>query len=121
MNDMIFMDNPRLPVICKSSSVYMRVTPSLPQRGRHSKGSIPLTPISEDFVDHLRLSLYGGLPEVAGEKSTKCKEPPRASLQFPARISTEQLKPPCPAVYWRGPEAGSPPKHEILMIFMLWV
>jgi hypothetical protein len=85
MNDMIFMDNPRLPVICKSSSVYMRVTPSLPQRGRHSKGSIPLTPISEDFVDHLRLSLYGGLPEVAGEKSTKCKEPPRASLQFPEK------------------------------------
>jgi hypothetical protein len=40
-----------------SSSVYRRGTPSLPQRGRHPKGSTPLTPISEVLVDLLRLSL----------------------------------------------------------------
>ncbi len=28
-------------------------------------------------------------------------------------------KPPCPAVPRRGPEAGSPPQYEILMIFII--
>jgi hypothetical protein len=31
------------------------------------------------------------MPEAAGAKSTKCKEPPRATPQFAARISTEHI------------------------------
>jgi len=34
------------PVILNSFGKAMRVTPSLPQRGRQPKGSIPLTPFS---------------------------------------------------------------------------
>jgi hypothetical protein len=59
--------------------------------GRHPKGSTPLTTISDVLVNLVRLSLYGGMPEAAGAKSTKCKEPPRATPQFPVRISTEHF------------------------------
>ena len=40
-------------VINWSSAVIVMVTPSLPQRGRHSKGSTPLIPISEILIERL--------------------------------------------------------------------
>jgi hypothetical protein len=78
--------NPRFPVTCKSSSVYRRVTPSLPQRGRHPKGSIPLTPGSSRRPYEV-IAIWG-MPERRGRKH-EVREPPRATPQFLARISTE--------------------------------
>jgi hypothetical protein len=79
---LIFMGNPRFLVTCQSSSIYRRVTPSLPQWGKHPKGCTPLTPISEVLVNLLRLSLYGGCPS-GGGGSTECVSPQERLLSSP--------------------------------------
>jgi len=40
------------PSFCPILTEYMNVTPSLPQRGRQSKGSIPLTPVNTSVVSY---------------------------------------------------------------------
>jgi hypothetical protein len=73
----------------------MRVTPSLPQRGRQPKGCIPLTPPFSNnpikkgifFLTLSRISIFL-IPQDSDAKILK--------------------KPPCPAVPLRGPESGNP-------------
>lgn len=73
----------------------MRGTSSLPQRGRPSKGSIPLTP---DFLDHQPSESYRymGLSQRRGEASENVEilphsgealqQPPSMSIRNPSTI-----------------------------------
>ncbi len=50
----------------------MRVTPSLPQRGRQPKGGIPLTPIFQGNIVNLNKDYHNrGMPEHLGQTNLK--------------------------------------------------
>ena len=81
----------------KSSFVYIRLfsaaawrmTPSLPQRGKQSKGSIPLTPsfFQDIFQPYQELSQQGGCPSGGGGSMKSWN--PQERLFVSMRISTE--------------------------------
>ena len=65
----------------------MRVTPSLPQRGRQPKGGIPLTPIFQGNIVNLNKDYHNrGMPEHLSGKSIR-KEPPIAIYCFYAGLN----------------------------------
>jgi hypothetical protein len=56
-----------LPLFANSLTGAGRVTPSLPQRGKQPKGSIPLTPPFVGVLINLsKISLYWGCPSGGG-------------------------------------------------------
>jgi len=86
----------------------MRVTPSLPQRGRQHVGSIPLTPpiplsrLSREILVNLQRAIAFFMNASAGAKA-KVVQPKRASEQF----SHDFLQSHYPAVFMnRGVLAG---------------
>ena len=83
------------PIIHSYSLPIVRMTPSLPRRGRQPKGNIPLTPLfilpfssRFFFKPSVVLSRYGGCPRGGGGgfKAPELKEEPSRFLS----ISTEQ-------------------------------
>jgi hypothetical protein len=69
----------------------MRVTPSLPKRGRQHAGSIPLPPsFSEDFINLLMIIAIFGDVRVAGAEA-RCGGAPKGDCLSLSRISHENL------------------------------
>jgi len=67
----------------------MRVTPSLPQRGRQHAGNIPLPPLlSGFFINLLKLSHYDARAAGADARYTGA---PRSDCLFLFRVSTKQI------------------------------
>jgi hypothetical protein len=65
------------------------MTPSLPQRGKQPKGSIPLTPsFFGVYFNLIRNYRNRGMPKRRGKKHEKL-EPPRAIVYFFVRVSTK--------------------------------
>ena len=69
------------PAIRLHSVVIMNVTPSLPQRGRQRKGSVPLTPLFSRIFTNLQrvYPCVGGRPS-GGGGSIRCCSPQERSI-----------------------------------------
>jgi hypothetical protein len=91
----------------------MRVTPSLPQRERQTKGSIPLdprfpiSPIPEEKFASTSRGHYIFYECLSGGGGKGCRNLKERQGNFPMNSTMSNSgKPPCPAVPRRGHEAG---------------
>ena len=79
-----------LPIFFLIFTDAMRVTPSLPQRGRQHAGSIPLTPFLSGFSINLLVIIALLWDARAAGAEAHCAEAQKSDWLFLFRISTER-------------------------------